>query len=102
MALVDEMLSPRRLDRFRRAANRQVVALGAAGGEDDLGGVGADQRADGAAGLVQGCFGLLTEMMDAGCIAPHVAHRLGHPVGDQRIQRSCRVMVQIDAHGVKN
>jgi len=48
----DEMLSSRRLDRFSRAADRQVVALRAAGGEDNLGGVGADEGADRAAGLV--------------------------------------------------
>ena len=41
-------------------------------------------------------FGLLTEMMDAGCVAPDVAQRLGHPVGDRRVQRGRRVMVQID------
>ena len=55
----------------------------------------------GPAGLVQRGFGLLTEMVDAGGVAPDVAHRLGHPVGDQRVERGRRVMVQIDTHGVK-
>ena len=64
-------------------------------------GIGADQGADRAPGLVQRGFGLLTEMVNAGRVAPHLAQGLGHPIGDQRVERGRRVMVQIDTHGAE-
>ena len=64
-------------------------------------GVGADQGGDRTPRLVQRGFGLLTEMVHAGRVAPHLAQRLGHPVGDQRVERGRRVMVQIDTHGAE-
>ncbi len=56
------------------------------------------KRATGTPRFVQRGFGLLTEMVNAGRVAPDVAHRLGHPVGDQGVERGRRVMVQIDTH----
>ena len=62
------------------------------------GDVGAEQGGDLAAGFVQSGFGLLTEMVHAGRVAPDVAHRLGHPIGDLWVERGRRVVVQVDTH----
>ena len=53
IALAIEMTPAGRLERFGHAAQREVVGLGAAAGEDDLGRLGADQRRDRGAGVVE-------------------------------------------------
>ena len=72
--------------RVCRAADSHVVALGSPCSEDHLGGVCANQCGDGRAGCIEDCFGLLTEMVDGGCVAPNLAHRSRHAVSDQGVE----------------
>ena len=70
-------------ERLGGAANREVVALGAAGGEDDLGRLAAEQGGHLGARLVERGLGLLAEVVHARRVAPDVANGPVHPVGDR-------------------
>ena len=65
MALATRWRRPGRLERLGGAANREVVRLGAAAREDDLGRIGADQGGDRRPRLVERRLGLLAEVVHA-------------------------------------
>ena len=93
----DQMLAAGRLERLGGAANGEVVAFGAAGGKHDLRGVAAEQGRDLAPRVVDDGLGLLTEMVNARRVAPHLPDRPVHPVGHFGRDRGRRVVIEIDA-----
>ena len=94
----NEVPAARRFERLGRAAEGEVVGLGAAAREDDLRRFRADQRADLGARLVQARLRALAEMMDARRVAEilrqHARHRLGH----LRRHGGRRVVIEVDTH----
>ena len=97
-----EVMTSAAPERLGDAADGEIVTLGPAAGEDDFGRVGADQGCHGAPGLVDSRFRLLSEVVDARRVAPLVAQRRAHPVGDRRGERGRGVVIQVDAlHGPK-
>ena len=71
----DQVLPAGRLERLGHAADGEVVALGAAAGEDDLGRIGADQRGHRRSGLVDDRLGPLPEVVDARRVAELLPQR---------------------------
>ena len=57
----------------RHAENGEIIGLGAAAGEDDLGGTGIDERGHLAARGLQALLGGLSEMVDAGRVTIHLS-----------------------------
>jgi hypothetical protein len=62
---------------FGSAAQGEVVRFGAAGSEDDLCSIGADELRDRRAGIVQRSFGLLPETVHAGRVSERLSERAG-------------------------
>ena len=91
-----------RLDRFGGAAQRQVVRLGAAAGEHDLGRLAADQLGDGGSRLVEQRLRPLPEVMNARWIAEIFLERARHGFDDQRVWRGGRVVVEVDARDMSS
>ena len=82
---------------LRNALDGEVVALGGAGGEDDLLGGGADELGDLLAGRLDGLLGLPSKgVVAAGRVAELVGevghHRFQHP----RIERAGGVIIHIN------
>ena len=79
---------------------REVVALGASGGEDDLCGSAVEQGGDALAGVLYGGACLLAVLMDRGCVA-EVSEQPGtHGIQHFRKKGSGGVGVHVDAvHG---
>ncbi len=63
------------------AEEGEVVALGAAGGEDDLGVEAAEEAGDGGTGLLDGSAGLLAVLVDGAGVAVVL-----HPVGTHGLE----------------
>ena len=93
------MLAAGVFERLSGAANREVIGLGAAAGEHHLGRFGAHQRGHGCARLVQGRLCLLPVVMNTRRIAEKVCERSRHRLGDGRIDRGGRVVIEVNAHG---
>ena len=80
----------------------EVVALGASGGEDDLGGAAVEEAGDGLAGVVDGGAGVLTLLMDGAGVAELLDPEGTHGVEDLGEQRGGGVGVHVDpAHSFK-
>ena len=79
------------------AEEGEVVALGAAGGEDDLGGAAAEQRGDLLAGALDGGAGVLALLMDGAGVAELLDPEGTHGVEDLGEQRRGGVRVHVDA-----
>ena len=94
----DERRGPGGLDRIERRAEREVVGLGPARGEDDVARVDLRERSHRLASVFDAGPGGATVRMDAGRVAPGVRGRGGH--GDDRLGqgRGGRVPVEVDAH----
>ena len=84
MALAMRCRRPVGFERLGDAAQGEIVGLGAAAGEDDLGRLGADQRRHRRPRLVQHRFGPLPEMVDARRVAELVAQSARHRLDDWR------------------
>jgi hypothetical protein len=82
------------------AEEGEVVALGAASGEDDLGVEAVEEAGDGGAGLLDGAAGLLALLVDGAGVAV-VLHPEGtHGFKDFGKEGGGRVCVHVDsAHG---
>ena len=94
----DNQVPPaRRLEGLGGAAQGGVVALGATGGEDDFGRLGAQQPGHRGARLVERGLRLLAEMVDARRVAPGVAGHGGEAFESGRDERGRRVVVEVDA-----
>ena len=94
-----EMFAAARLEGVGRAADREVVGLGAAARVDDLRRVGMNQRGDRRSGIVQEGLGALAEVMDARRVAELVAGGGHDRIEHFRGERGRRVVVKIDTHG---
>ena len=82
------------------AEEGEVVALGAAGGEDDLGGAAVEQRGDLLAGVLDGGAGVLALLVDGAGVAEVLDPEGTHGVEDLGEQRRGGVGVHVDpAHG---
>jgi len=81
------------------AEEREVVALGAAGGKDDLRRVGVQQAGDGVAGAVDGGARALALLMDGAGIAKLFEKVGAHGVKHFRQQRRGGVRIHVDAIG---
>ena len=79
------------------AEESEVVALGAAGGEDDLGGAAVEQAGDGVAGVIDGGAGVLAVLMDGAGVAKVLDPEWAHGLEDLWQQRRGRVRVHVDA-----
>ena len=95
----DQVPAARRLERLGGAAQREVVGLGAAAGEHDLGRLGADQRGRRpiaprrAAALA--CW---PKWWTLDALPKSSTSALRHRLGDRRVDGRRRVVVEIDAH----
>ena len=94
----DVALARRRLERLGGAAQREVVGLGAAAREHDLGRLRADELPDRRARLVEQRLGALPEVMDARRVAEVVGERAGHGLDDRRVRRGGGVVVEVGRH----
>jgi len=82
------------------AEEGEVIALGAAGGEDDLGGAAVEEVGDLIAGVVDGGAGELALLMDGAGVAVVLEEEGTHGFEDFGEQRCGRVRVHVDsAHG---
>ena len=91
-------LAPRRMS-VGHAANREVVRLGAAAGEDNLARGGSDESRDLLAGLLQRTAGALAASMDRGGICCLVRFaEAGDSGAHLGPQWRAGVMVKINAH----
>ena len=75
----------------------EVVAFGAAGGEDDLGGATSEQRSDTLARLLDGGASLLSLLVDGRGVAEPLKEVGLHCLEHLWQERRRRVVVQIDA-----
>ena len=82
------------------AEDGQVGALGAAAGEDDFAGFGAQNLRRAVARVIQESPGLAADVMHAGRIAPDLAQERQHRLPDLRVQGRSGVVIEIDRlHG---
>ena len=79
------------------AEEREVVALGAAGGEDDLLRLGAEQTSYRGACLLDGGAGALARLMDGAGVAKLFEQVRTHRLEDLRQQRCGGVGVHVDS-----
>ena len=94
----DQMSAAGRLERFGGAAQREVVGLGAAAREDDLGRLGADERRDRRSGVIERRLGPLAEGVDADGL-PNCVGRARDDGLDHLGASGCRrVVVEVDPH----
>jgi len=78
----------------------EIVALGAAGGEDDLGGAAVEQASDGVAGVVDGGAGELALLVDGAGVAVVLEEEWAQGLEDLWEKRRGGVGVHVDsAHG---
>ena len=91
------MTAAGRLHRLDGTADGGVVALGAPGGEHDLGRLGAEQRGHRGPRVVEHRLGLLAEMVHARRVAPGVAGDGDEAIEGRGHQRRRRVVVQVYA-----
>ena len=75
----------------------EIVALGSAGGEDDLGGAAVEQAGDGVAGVVDGGAGELAVLMDGAGVAEVLDPEWAHGLEDLGQERRGGVRVHVDA-----
>ena len=94
----DEMTASGGLERVGRAANREVISLGAAAGEHDLRRIAVHERRDRASRVVHGGLRLMAEVMHARCVAEGFARRTHDGLGHFWRERGRRVVVKIDTH----
>jgi hypothetical protein len=79
------------------AAQDLVGGLGAAGGEDDLAGLGAEQVGDALAGPFDGAAGALAPPVNAGGVAEVLAQEGEHLVEHFGVDGGGGVVVEVDA-----
>jgi len=85
------------------AEEGEVVAFGAAGGEDDLGGAATEEASDGLAGVVDGGACVLALLVDGAGVAEVLEEEGTHGVEDLGEQGGGGVRVHVDAlHGFKS
>lgn len=77
------------------AMNGGVVALGAATGENNLLGIGVDERSQLCAGVIQMTLHLASELIRAGRVAPHFSQEREHGFDDFRRDACGRIVVEI-------
>ncbi len=94
----DQVAAAGGLERLGGTAHGEVVGLGAPAGEHDLGGVAADQGGSRRAGLVEGRFGLLSEVVNARGIAEDIAADAHDGFDRFSGERGRRVVVKVDTH----
>src|SRR5690606_26569921 len=87
--------------RVERAADRHVDGLGAAGGEDDLDGLGADELGDGAARELDLLARRLPRAMDGRGVVPADGERVVHRAHDVVERAGRRVVVEVDHRGAR-
>ena len=90
--------APGHLERLGRAANREVIGLGAAAGEDDFRRFGADEGGNGAPRVVDCGLCLLPVVMNTRRIAEKILEGAHHGIGGRRIDRGRRVVIEVNAH----
>lgn len=80
----------------------EVIGLGGAAGEDELGGVGGDQAGKGVTGGAEGVAGALTGGVDAGGIAEAGQEGVGDGVADlgERLRGGVVVEINLSASHV--
>jgi len=79
------------------AEDGEIVALGASGGEDDLGGAAVQEARDGVAGVVDGGAGDLALLVDRAGVAVMLHPKREHGLEDFRKDRRGGVRVHINA-----
>ncbi len=84
-------------EREEDAGEGVVVALGAAGGEDDLGGAGVEEGGDGVAGSLDGGLGVLSVLVDGARVAEVLEEEGMHGLEDVRGEGRGAVRVEVDA-----
>ena len=82
--------------RIRDALDRQIISLGAAAGEDDLGGAAVQQPRDGLVGGVKRGEGFASQAIDAAGVAEELTEIWLHALEDARIERCRSGVVHID------
>jgi len=93
----DEMVA-----RYERAKESQVIALRAAGGEDNLGGSAVEEVGDRLAGVIDSRTGVLALLMDGAGIPEALDIKRPHRLEDLRKQRRGGIRVHVDpAHTPK-
>src|SRR6266498_983319 len=80
----------------RGARDSEVIALGSAAGEDNLGGFAAKDKSGAVPGFIEDGPGLAADMMDAGGIAEDFVEKRQHDVANQRVKRCRRIVIEID------
>ena len=88
--------SPLRRLRMRVADQREVVRLGGARGEDDLGGLGADEAGDAGAGVLEGRRGRVADAVQRRGVAEGLAEVRQHRLDDPRVDGLGRLVVGVD------
>jgi len=87
------------LECFGHAAERKIVGLGAAAGEDNFRRLAADEYRYRRAGVVQDALGALAEVVHTRRVTEIVSERPRHRLDDGWIDWSGRVVVEVDPHG---
>ena len=95
----DDLAAPGGFECLGCAPQGEVIGLGPAAGEHDLGRRRANQGCNLFTRRVDPSLGHLPKAMDARCVAGQVAHCCRHGVHDLRSGCRCRVVVQVDVHG---
>ena len=83
-----------------RPADRHVVGIGAAAGEDDVAVACIEDSSDLITGRVNGAGGVLPQPVDAGGVAVLPGEVGEHRLNDARINRRRRRMIKVNGHGV--
>ena len=93
-----EVTAARRIEGLGRAAQREVVGLGAAAREDNFVRVGVDECRHRRARLVQFRFGELAIGVDGRWIAVAIGQRASDGGDDLREGRRGGIVIEVDAH----
>ncbi len=94
----DQVLPSGGLERLGDAAQREVVGLGPAAREHDLGRLAPDQRRDGTSRIVQNALRALAEVVNARRIAELIPEHAHDHFQDAGIDRRRGVVVEIYPH----
>ena len=90
--------APARFQSFSHASDREVVGLGAAGGPDQVVGLGADQGGHARPCQIQLRFGLLPKSVHTRGVAEVFGKGLGHAFENRGMEGRRGVVVEIDPH----
>jgi hypothetical protein len=92
----DNQMGVRARRRADHSEYREVVAFGAAAGEDHFRGIRVDERGHLPAGGFQLLLGGLAEMVDAGSVTIHLTETRRHRLENLGSDRSCGVVVEVE------